>query len=272
MNARSAGVLLVVLGLALLAHPLYLFPHHGETAYSVTNVQQVGEQSPGETVAYDDLPPVARDRFEQALDREISDDVWTGEHAAAYEALSNHEYVRYRGEYYEYRLRGSGSLGMGGILRMALSTLAVILLVVGVFAARTDRYRPLTPRRTLWIPVGVFVALVATEYYDVLVGDAFEPQSYVLLPAMAAAFVSMSVVGSAVRDRGSLRPLVPVAPLVVAGTMYSVATGYGSADGGGAVAFALVTTPWFLLGYGLTAAQESAAWEPAPQDVANLEE
>ncbi|WP_135854631.1 hypothetical protein [Halorussus salinus] len=260
MNARSVGVLLAVVGLALVAHPLYLFPHHGETAHFVSSVEKVGEQSPDETVAYDDLPPVARDRFEEALDDGYSESVWSGEHAASSEALADHEYVRYRGVYYEYQLRDAGSLGLGGILRMLLSTLAVISFVVGIFAARSGRYRPLTPRRALWIPLGVFAALVATEYYDVVVGGAHEPQSYVHLQAMAAAFVSMSVVGSAVCDRGSLRPLVPVGLLVVGGTLYAVAAGYGSAVGGGAVAFALVTTPWFVLGYALTAPAEEAPW------------
>jgi len=164
------------------------------------------------------------------VDDGYSENVWSGEHAAAHEALADHEYVRYRGDYYDYRLRQSGSLGMGGIVRMVLSTLAVILFVVGIFAARSGRYRPLTPGRALWIPLGVFAALVATEYYDVAVGGAHEPQSYVHLQAMAAAFVSTSVVGSAVRDRGSLRPLVPVGLLVAAGTLYAAATG-GSYSG-----------------------------------------
>jgi hypothetical protein len=261
MNARSVGVLLAVVGLALVAHPLYLFPHHGETAHFVSSVEEVGEQASDETVAYDDLPPVAQDRFEEGLDDGYSENVWSGEHAAAYEALAEHEYVTYRGASYRYEFRGVDILdGASGIFRMLLSVLGVVALVTGGFAARTRRFRPLTPRRTLCIPLGVFAALVATEYYDVVVSGAYEPQSNVVLPAMAAAFVSMSVVGSAVRDRGSLRPLVPVGLLVVAGTFYAATTGDGSAVGGGGVAFALVTTPWFVLGYGLTAPAADAPW------------
>lgn len=260
MNARSVGVVLTLVGLLVVAHPLYLFPHHGENLHHLSKVEAVGDTPPGEeTVAYEELPPVAQDRFEAELDGH-SDGVWSGEHAAAYEAFSSHEYVRYEGDYYQYQFRSAGRLdGAGAIFRMVLSTLGVIALVVGVFVARTGRFRPLTPLRALWIPVGVFVALVATEFYDVTFGGAHEPQSYVHLQAMAAAFVSASVVGSAVRVRRSLWPLLPVALLVVAGTAFAVASDDASAVGGGLFAFVLVTSPWYALGYGLTALPESAS-------------
>lgn len=254
MNARSVGLVLAFVGLLVIVHPLYLFPHHGENLYHLSDVEAVGDTPPGdETVAYEELPPVAQDRFEAELDGH-SAGVWSGEHAAAYEAFSSHEYVQYGGDYYQYRFRGADNFGASliGIARMLLSTLGVIALVVGVFVARTGRSRPLTPRRALWIPVGVFVALVATEYYDAAFRGAFAPPSLVHLPAMAAAFVAASVVGSAVRHRGSLRPLLPVVLLVVAGIAVSVASGYASAVGGGIVAFTLVTSPWYALGYRLT--------------------
>ncbi|NHN58425.1 MULTISPECIES: hypothetical protein [Halorussus] len=259
MNTRTVGVLVAVASLVVLAHPLYLFPHHGETASFLSQVERIGERAPAETIAYEELPPVGKDRFEQALEDNFSEDVWSGEHAAAYEALSEHQYVRYRGDYYQYQFRDAGDFGGGmrSILRMVLSTLAVIALVVGVFTTRTGRRRPLTPRRALWIPVGVFAVLVATEYYDAAAGGAVAPPSPVHLPAMAAAFVAASVVGSAVRHRGSLRPLLPVALLVVAGTGVTIATGHASAVGAGLFAFTLVTTPWFALGYRLTGSPKS---------------
>lgn len=260
MNARSVGVVLALVGLTLVAHPLYLFPHHGETSYYLSNVETVGEQPSAETVAYEDLPPVAQDRFDAELDG-FTEGIWTGEHAAAYEAFSDHEYVEYEGEYYEYRLRSADNFGAGllGIVRMLLSTLAVVALVVGVFVAHTGRFRPLTPFRALWIPVGVFAALVATEVYDVALSGAHEPASYVHLQAMVAAFVATSVVGSAFKRRGWIR--VP-ARVLAAGVLALIATAvFGPTNGDlavGALVLLAVTGPWFVLGYGLTATAEPA--------------
>lgn len=266
MNARSVGVLLALVGLVAVAHPLYLYPHHGENQYYLSTVESVGdsavaEQSPAEVIAYEELPPAAKDRFETEVDGGHAEGIWTGEHAASYDALADHEYVTYRGEYYEYRLRGADRFSSSGIVRMLLSTLAVVALVVGVFVARTGQFRPLTPRRAVWIPVGVFAALVATELYDVKFGGAHAPPSYVHLQAMVAAFVSASVVGSAVRDRGSFAPLVPVGVLVMVGTTYAIASGYASAVGSGAVAFVAVTGPWFVLGFAATEPRKPASWD-----------
>ncbi|WP_115862645.1 hypothetical protein [Halorussus litoreus] len=270
MNVRSVGLVLALVGLLVVAHPLYLFPHHGENLYHLSAVETVGDTPPGEeTIAFEELPPVAQDRFDAGLDGH-SGRVWSGEHAAAYDAFAGHEYVAYKGEYYEYQFRSAGVLdGASSILRMVLSTLGVIALVVGIFAGRTGRFRPLTPRRTLWIPVGVFATLVGTEYYDVVVGGAFEPPSYVHLQAMVAAFVAASVVGSAVKRGKTRQALLPVAVLVTAGTVAAVADGQSaSAVGRGAFVLAAVAGPWYAIGYGLTARPESASssvrWEPEP--------
>jgi len=273
MNARSVGLVLTLVGLLVVTHPLYLFPHHGENLYHLSAIETVGDTPPGEeTVAYEDLPPVAQDRFEAELDGH-SDGVWTGDHAATYETLSDHEYVEYGGDYYRYQFRSADNFGSSliGILRMVLSTLGVIALVVGVFAARTECFRPLTPRRTLWIPVGAFAALVGTEYYDVVVGGAFEPPSYVHLQAMVAAFVAASVVGSAVKRGRTRLALLPVAVLVGVGIAAVVAGGQSaSAVGRGAFVLAAIAGPWYGIGYGLTARPESASssvrWEPDPSE------
>jgi hypothetical protein len=247
-------VLLVVAGFVLVAHPLYLFPHHAQTSYAVGGVERVDATTATaeETVAYDSLPPAARESFDAARDDEWVS-LWTGEDDRAIDVLGAHQFVRQGDRYYRYSVGHADDVGfLDGLLRVALTSAGGLLLGLAVLLASSGTWPPMTPRGSLVVVGTVALALFATQAYDVLYsgtpGDVTDP----FPTAFAAAFVALGV-GSLVHRRGTdfLRPLAAAGVLaVVAGT---VATGAHPIVAVAAVAFAVVVGgPLAGLGYALT--------------------
>jgi hypothetical protein len=251
----SAGgaVLLVVLGLGLIAHPLYLWPHYGQQGYGL-QVERTAELS-GSIVEYDALPPDARAAFDAARAGEGAR-LWSGEDDQAIEALSGRQLVYHEGAYYRVLLlpghaRSSGLLHV----RWLLTALGTGIAVVGGLVRYTRTWQPLTPTRALWLPAALAVTVTGTNAYDVLFSAVpwavlRHPSELVLLIPVTSIAV---VVGSAVAAGPDWRivaiglgamaligiaiagALAPVVLLVLAGVLTV----------GGA--------PWFAVGYLLTA-------------------
>lgn len=252
-SALAVGVLVGV-GLLLLAHPLYLMPHAGQTAYVLSDVDPVADTSSETSVAYRDLSPAARVAFDEAR-AGGSETLWSGEDAAAIDQFETHESVRHQGTSYQYRFSHADRVRpFGGLLRGLLTALGGACVVVGALVGYAGRWRPLTPLRALWLPVVVAFGLSATRAYDVWYsgasGSVGLPNSPVALVPVTGAFLC---VGSLVRRRGTavLLPACavglgvlgvgavvtgapPVVPLIV---------GVASVVGG---------APWVVLGYWLT--------------------
>jgi hypothetical protein len=71
MDTCRVAALLVIVGLAALAHPLYLFAHHGQTSAFVHQIDAVeGEPITDDAVAYAELPPQAQRAIDAALNGE----------------------------------------------------------------------------------------------------------------------------------------------------------------------------------------------------------
>lgn len=224
MRTLHVAVLLAVLGLAVLAHPLYLFEHHGQTSVFVHEIDELGSAPPGDAVAYADLPPEAQRAVDAALNGEPSL-LWHGDHDAAIDALEGGRYLERHGTYYEYDVAHRGGLrtGFGTAFRVLLTGLGSLALVAGALAARTDSLRPLTPRSALAVPVVAGVAVAATNYYDLAFSGASE--SYL---SVAEAFGPVALlgvaVGAAIR-RGDRRAGVIVCALGVVASLAVLAIG-----------------------------------------------
>lgn len=242
----------VLLGLCLLAHPLYLWPHYGQTPYAMMNVEPVtGETPPADAVIeYDALPAEARDAFD-ASRRDEFRTLWSGEDDRAIHALESHRYVRYDGTYYGYSFTHGDVMDLfAGLARALLTAVGVFLIAFGGLALRSGTWRPLTPLRSLWVPV-VALGVVGTQAYDVLYswagGSLPVPNTLVGFTPIAASLV---VVGSAVRTRGerSMLPMAGVGILVLVG---------GAVVTGAPVVVPIIVgvtltvggAPWAALGY-----------------------
>jgi len=263
MEIRRVAALLVVLGLAVLAHPLYLFAHHGQTSAFVQQIDAIeGEPITDDAVAYDDLPPQAQRAIDAAIDGEPST-LWRGDHDAAIEALREAEYVERRGTYYRYDLAYRGGLmtGIGTAARVFLTGIGSLALVTGAFAARTGSLLPLSPRRALAVPVVAAVAVAATNAYDVALSGASEAY---LVPAEAFGPIALLglAVGAALR-RGDRRALGAV---VSAGAVASLAAfAAGANPFFAAIVGAPVAAPAVAFGFLLTAPRSrTAAVEGGP--------
>jgi len=263
MDTRRVAALLVVLGLAVLAHPLYLFAHHGQTSVFVHQIDAIeGEPITDDAVAYDDLPPRARDAIDAAIDGESST-LWRGDHDAAIETLQDAEYVRRDGTYYRYDIaqRGGLTTGIGTAARTFLTAAGSLALVTGAFVARTGSLLPLSPRRTLAVPVVAAVAVAATNAYDVALSGA--SKAY-LMPAEAFGPIALLglAVGAGLR-RGDWRALGAVVSAGAVASLAAFAAGanpFFAAIVGAPVAFTAV-----VFGFLLTAPRSrTAAVEGGP--------
>jgi len=205
MRRLHVAVLLAVVGLAVLAHPLYFFAHHGQTSVFVHRIDELDGEPPSDgRVAYADLPAEAQRAVDAALASESST-LWNGDHDAAIEALERGQYVERDGTYYEYDLAHRGGLrtGFGTAVRVLLTGLGSLALVVSLLVARTDSVRPLDARSALAVPVVASVAVAATNYYDVAFSGA--SASYLSLGEAFGPLALLGVaVGAAVR-RGDRR-------------------------------------------------------------------
>lgn len=158
-----AGFILLV-GLAVLVHPLYLWPHYGQTRVGV-HLEELSE-TPETFIDFERLPPEARTAFRQEIVGETTV-LWTGDDDRAIDALDGAT-VRYQGVYYRVILTyGHGSDFVPVLLRWMLTAAGAFFVVYGGLILYTDSWRPLTPIRSLWIPAAVTGSFLATAWYDV---------------------------------------------------------------------------------------------------------
>lgn len=218
MDPRQVGALLLVVGLLVVAHPLYLWPHFGQTPYTVEVAPAAGDDlaEDATVLAYEELPADAQRAFDAALENGRVE-LFSEADAAAIEGLGGdgETYVRKDGSVYRVSLyHADGAWLFVGPIRTLLSILGAALAVTGGLAAVDRSARPLTPARALWLPAGAVVAVVATAGYDA--GGAVE--AWNLQWALVVVLATLPVVpGSAVaRERrtwaaGFLSALVVVA-------------------------------------------------------------
>lgn len=181
---RGVVAVLIVLGLAMLAHPLFLWPHYGQTPYGLGDVEQVsGETDSEATIAYEELPPKAQAAFDDARN-EDDEDLWSGEDERALAALI--EYVPWTHE---------------TLLRPLLTMIGSFLVAFGALASAGSSWRPVTPRRSLAFVLAGTLGAAGTIAYDSLVSNAYAPG---LLPfaSLAGLLLGFVGVGSLLRRRG----------------------------------------------------------------------
>lgn len=255
--SRPAAVAVFLLvGIGLLANPLYLWPHFHEYQYSVAAVEQVPSDtaSDAETIAYESLPPEAMESFDATRAGEDST-FWSTADGEAKTALAEHRYIRDEGDYYRYEFRHGDRLwSIAGLLRDLLAGLGAVSIVVAGFIQGTGRWRPLTLRRCLAFPTAVVLGLIAVRAYDVsargLNRDLFVFDDLAVFLPIAALFV---LGGSIRKTHGRRRFLAFVGSfelLIVLGTL---GFGFGllgaTLFGGGT---AVVGLSFAALGYVLT--------------------
>ncbi|WP_132058493.1 hypothetical protein [Halorussus amylolyticus] len=225
MSHRRVAVLLVVLGLAVLAHPLYLFPHHGQSSVFVLQYEEVGSEPPGDSVvAYADLPPDAQRALDAAHESESST-LWRGDDDAAIDALGDAQYLDRDGTYYEYDLGYGGGIisGIGTSIRVFLTGLGSLALVVGALVARTGSFRPLAPRSALAVPVVAGVAVAATNAYDTVFSGASE--SFLMVEETFGPVALLGVAAGSALSRDDWRAIGFVVALALVGSVAAFATG-----------------------------------------------
>lgn len=105
MSRLLAPVLLALLGVSLLANPVYLSFPSGEKLHPT--FEEVDGSTCRSTVAYSDLPPRARHSFDITSHGDMpnfSDTLYTGTHPAAVEAFREHDCVSRDGSYFDVYL------------------------------------------------------------------------------------------------------------------------------------------------------------------------
>lgn len=250
MDHLRAAALLVIVGLAVLAHPLYLFAHHGQTSAFVHQIDEMdGEPVADDIVAYAELPPDAQGAVDAALNGESST-LWRGDHDAAIEALRGAEYVERGGTYYRYDLayRGGLSTGVGTSARVFLTALGSLALVVGVLVARTESYLPLSPRGSLAVPGVAAVAVAATNAYDVALSGASE--GYLMPAEIFGPIALLGVAFGAAMRRNDWRAVGAACALGVVLSVAAFAAGASSVFAG--IVGAPVVFPAAVFGFLLT--------------------
>lgn len=257
---RAVALVLLLVGIALLAHPLYLWPHYGQTQVSMWVEERADH--PESVTEFDSLSPEAQEAFLTAL---AADRVglWTGEDDRVIATFAEGPVVRYQGTTYQVlTASGHGGPFLPVFIRWVLTAGSAGLVVYGALAARMRSWRPFTPERSLLVPVAVTVAFFGTAWYDVAISGAAGSVAGTsgsvgglrllqLIPLGSAAFVA----GSALR---SARLPAGVAA-AIGGFVWLVA--YLRYQPGALVSVAILTVytgigaaPWIGLGFWLTAA------------------
>lgn len=246
------AILLVLVGIGLLAHPLYLWPHYGQSKH-VLVVQQESTQLDS-FVEFDTLSPEAQAAFREA----VSDGqhvLWGGEDDRAIDRFQDSPTIRYNGEYYRTGFQEGVTLDfIETLLRWYGTAVGGFLTAFGAFVLHSGSWRPLTPLRSLLVTAAVSIAFLATNAYDVLFSGVEGP-----------------VLGVA---KLGILELIPVTTLFLAIGSEVVRNGMESRTAtGGTVGIVLLTLlinvpsfpivvilfvivfglPWFGLGYRLTA-------------------
>lgn len=105
MSRVLAPILLVILGVGLLAHPLYLSLPSGEKLHPT--FEETKASACYATIDYRDLPPRARHSFDITSHGDMphfNDTLYSGQHTAAVEAFRQHDCIREDGTHYDVYL------------------------------------------------------------------------------------------------------------------------------------------------------------------------
>lgn len=164
-NLIAVG-LLIILGLGLLAHPLYLWPHYGQSAF-VMDVEELSS-TPDEFIHYNTLPGESQAIFQEAV-TDGQQTLWSGEDEGAIENFEGGPAIQYEGDYYRVQF---GHIDAGGgfvqiIFRWFLTAVSAFLIAFGGLVLYTGSWQPLTPTRSLWVPIAVTIGFYVTNAYDV---------------------------------------------------------------------------------------------------------
>ena len=164
------AAVIAVLGAVAVAHPVYLWPHYGQTHVGMAVTVASDPAEPG--VAAGTLPPAAREPFQAAAAGDPVD-LWTGEDDRVIETFEDRSLVRYRGETYRVVLfyDHPGSF-LPVALRWLLTAAGAFAIAYAGLVLHARSWRPLTPRRALWVPVAVATGFFATAAYDVTASGA----------------------------------------------------------------------------------------------------
>lgn len=249
--------LLIVIGLAVIAHPLYLWPHYGQTGVGMQLA--IMSEPPEPFVEFDRLPREAQTAFREEVDG--GDPVlWTGEDDRALDALDGAT-VRYEGQYYRViLLYGHGGDFLLVLVRWVLTAIGAFVVVYGGLVLYTREWRPLRPVRSLWAAAGIRASFLATAWYDVTVSGV--PGSVVgitgNLPGLdlieiipiTSLFLAVGSAGALTGWRSRTAIVGPVAILLL------VYARYGVFQPVAVIALTLYTAiggaPWLVLGHRLT--------------------
>lgn len=156
MNHRVVGAVLVVLAVALLAHPLYLWPHYGETPYWVYSND--ADDGSGPAVEYESLSPKAQ----AAFDGGPSHRLYESTDGATIDRFETAQYVRKDGTVHRVEIAHlDDSWLLLSLVRLPLSLLGGLVAVAGL-----RRLRPARFGSGLWSLAGAAVGLGSLVVLD----------------------------------------------------------------------------------------------------------
>lgn len=245
------AILLVLLGIGLLAHPLYLWPHYGQTQHVL--LVQPGSDQPESFIDYDSLSPAARAAFRDA----VSDGqrvLWSGEDDRAIDRFQNSPTIRYDGEYYRTGVRHTDSSDFTEtLLRWYGTALSAFLIAFGGLVLYYGSWRPLTPLRSLSVTAAVSIAFLATNAYDVLFSGVEGPVLGVaklgILELIPVTTLFLAIGSEVVRNGIESRAAIGGTVGIVLLTLLINAPAFQIVVVLMVIVFGL---PWFGLGYRLT--------------------
>lgn len=160
------AVLVILVGFAVLAHPLYLWPHYGQTLHVLVVEQETGP--PESFIEYDALPPDARAAFSEAVD-EGQHALWSGEDDPVIDRFQGGPVIEYNGEYYRTGFQRGVTVDFEEtLLRWYGTAIGGLLVAFGGLVLYSGSWRPLTPLRSLSVTAVVTGAFLATNAYDVV--------------------------------------------------------------------------------------------------------
>ena len=129
MDRGQMGVLLLVLGLLVAAHPLYLGLNPGDTTVDV-RVEPADDVAVEEVAGASELPESSQAAVEEAVaDGEVT--LWRGADRTTVDPLIANDYVRVDGE--TYRVRVFAPNGLFDRVDTVVSPLVALIGVLGAF-------------------------------------------------------------------------------------------------------------------------------------------
>lgn len=170
MDARTAGFVLLLVGLALVVNPVTLWPHYGEDAYGMHVWEGVEPESGEEVIESESLSPDAASALDAHLEGEAvllyserdRAAVQTFREGTVIRSEQSSHYVFLSQRSLDPPLLPQGTAN----LRWGLPYFGAMLLTVGGLMVAGKGWQPVTPRNA-WLFVGtVSAAIVATHSYD----------------------------------------------------------------------------------------------------------